>query len=72
VEPFRSGPAQSAIQQNLSSRREQQIRPAHDLSDLHRDVVRHDGQLIGWYVVAPPDSKVAKVLARDKSLWAQP
>jgi hypothetical protein len=62
---------QRTINQQLPKRGEEQIRAAHDLTDLHGRVIRYYRQLISRHVVFPPNKKIAKILARDPALCSK-
>jgi len=68
VKIIRHRQPQRAKQQNLPSRRLQQIRPAHHFGDPHGRVVHHHRQLISRHIVAPPNNKIPKVAPRHEPL----
>src|SRR6185369_8341373 len=60
--------AERLVEQELASRRSQQISPAHHFGNAHGGVVHDYGQLIGGHIVVSPDHKIAKLFSSDESL----
>ena len=70
MRPARRGPAQGAVDQELTRGREQQVGAAYHLGDTHRLVVGDHGQFVRREAIAPPDQEVAEVAPRDERLRA--
>ncbi len=62
---------QRAEQENLASRRLQQIRAPHNFADPHGGVIDHDRQLIRRDIVAAPDNEVSEIASGDHPLRAE-
>jgi len=39
------------------------VRAPHDFGNFHRFIVDHNRELVGGNIVAPPDQKIAEILA---------
>ena len=65
------GQPECAVEQYLSRGTQQQIRPAHDLSNGHGRVIHHAGQLVGGNVIVTPDHKIPEVMTGHKLLRAE-
>jgi len=57
-----------AIKEQLSESGTKQIHPAHHFCYLHRGIVGHNRQLVGWDVVFAPDNEVSKIDTSDCAL----
>src|ERR1043166_374990 len=68
----RRGKAQRSIKEMLARRGNQQISAPYHFRHHHGGVIHYDSQLIGRYVVMPPNHEVSKVLAGDKRLRTHP
>ena len=66
----RSGPTERPEKQQLSSSREEQVRPADDFSNSHGGIIRGDRKLITWDPFLTPHHKVTEVTSGDKLLRA--
>ena len=64
----RSLQAQRTIKQNLARGGQEQVPPPNHFTDMHRDIVRHNGKLVGGHVVVTPHDKVAEIFSRHEGL----
>ena len=55
----RRGRSERPVEQELADGRGEKIIAAHDLGDLHGDVVDDRGELVGGYAVRPPHDEIA-------------
>ncbi len=68
VRPGGRYPAERAIEQELTGRREQQIGTADDFSDAHDMIVGDDREFVGREAVLTPDQEIAEVTSGDERL----
>ena len=71
VREARRRSAQKLREQDLSRRREKQIRAAHHLGDTHGQIVHHDRELVSENAIAPADDEIAdraEDVLRDRAL----
>ena len=61
VTEFRRGQLERPIEKQLTEGGREEIRPAHNFSDLHRRIVDHDGELISRDIIFSPDDEIAKL-----------
>src|SRR5688500_3472009 len=59
---------ESAIEQQLPSRGNEQVSATHYFRNLHRSVINDHRQLIGRHAIMPPNHKVAEILSCNERL----
>jgi len=59
-----------AGQQDLAGGGSQQVSATDHFGDTHGGVIRHDRELVGRDIVAPPDHEIPEILAGHEALRA--
>ena len=71
VEKVGGDQAKGTVEQELTSRRDQQICATHHFRNLHRRIIGYARELVSGNIIVAPDNKVTEIAPGDELLWAK-